>query len=521
MKLVIVHYHLRPGGIRRVIELATPHLARQFNGAVETVALVCGEANDRKWNACFQERLSGIPVEFIVEPAFNYLSEQKRSSHAVSRLVRAAFSRIFAHASANNCLVWAHNLGIGRNLLLTRELTRVCAARGIPLVAHHHDWWFDNRWLRWLEMRRAGFPTLRAAAGTIFPPAAVVRHVAINQADAEILRRHFAKRAGWLPNLTEPEPEPPPARVRAARNWLDRELADDAPVWLLPCRLLRRKNIAEAMLLTRWLRPEAWLVTTGGVSSAQEQAYANRLAAAVRQQGWQLRLGILHGDKQDNPDVNDLVAASEAVLLTSIQEGFGLATLEAAAARRPLIARSLPNVAPDLRRFGFRFPQCYAELLIDPRLFDWPTELRRQQKLFSAWKNRLPGVCRPWAGEPVLLAARTTARPVPFSRLTLAAQLEVLAQPLERSWDLCARLNPFLPTWKRRAAAGRLQITPWPRSAGRWLNGCSYARRFEQIVRAPPQAAPPSDSGIAAQEEFIRARLGSEHLFPLLWPHEP
>ena len=106
----------------------------------------------------------------------------------MSRLVRAAFSRVFAHASANNCLVWAHNLGIGRNLLLTRELTRVCAARGIPLVAHHHDWWFDNRWLRWLEMRRAGFPTLRAAAGTIFPPAAVVRHVAINQADAAILR---------------------------------------------------------------------------------------------------------------------------------------------------------------------------------------------------------------------------------------------------------------------------------------------------------------------------------------------
>src|SRR5439155_11054723 len=303
----------------------------------------------------------------------------------------------------------------------TRALTRICAAQGIPLVAHHHDWWFDNRWLRWLEMRRAGFRTLRAAAWTIFPPAAQVRHVAINQADAEILRRHFAERAGWLPNLTEPAPASSAEGVRAAKNWLDRKLADDAAVWLLPCRLLRRKNIAEALLLTRWLRPEAWLVTTGGVSSAHEQAYANRLAAAVRQHGWQLRLGILHGDEQEYPAVNDLLAASEVVLLTSIQEGFGLATIEAAAARRPLIARSLPNVAPDLRRFGFRFPQCYAELLIDPRLFDWPGELRRQQKLFNAWKNRLPGVCRPFAGEPVLLAARTTARRVPFRRLTLAA----------------------------------------------------------------------------------------------------
>ena len=521
MKLVIVHYHLRPGGIRRVIELATPHLARRFQSAIETVALACGEANDRKWNAWFQEQLSGIPVEFFVEPAFNYLSEQRRPPRAVSRLIRAALAKLFHAASAKNCLVWAHNLGIGRNLLLTRELTRCCSAKRIPLIAHHHDWWFDNRWLRWPEMRRSGFRTLRAAARTVFPPGSGVRQVAINQADAEILRRHFAKRAGWLPNLTEPAPATTPARVRAAKAWLERELADGAPVWLLPCRLLRRKNIAEALLLTRWLRPEAWLVTTGGVSSAHEQAYADRLAEAAGQHGWKLRLGILHGAKQGGPGVNDLLAASEVVLLTSIQEGFGLATLEATAARRPLIARSLPNVAPDLRRFGFRFPQCYAELLIDPRLFDWPTELRRQQTLFNAWKNCLPEICRPWAGKPFLLTAKTTESPVPFSRLTLAAQLEVLAQPPGCSWDLCARLNPWLPPWKRRAAAGRLQITPWPRGAGRWLNGSSYARRFEQIVRATPPVAPPSDSGIAAQEEFIRARLGSEHLFPLLWPHEP
>jgi glycosyltransferase involved in cell wall biosynthesis len=47
---------------------------------------------------------------------------------------------------------------------------------------------------------------------------------------------------------------------------------------------------------------------------------------------------------------------SEAVLLTSIQEGFGLPYLEAAAARRPLVARALPNIAPDCASSGFAFP---------------------------------------------------------------------------------------------------------------------------------------------------------------------
>ena len=41
------------------------------------------------------------------------------------------------------------------------------------------------------------------------------------------------------------------------------------------------------------------------------------------------------------------------MMLTSAQEGFGLPYLEAAALRKPLIARHLPNVVPDLLELGF------------------------------------------------------------------------------------------------------------------------------------------------------------------------
>src|SRR5258706_9845437 len=120
----------------------------------------------------------------------------------------------------------------------------------------------------------------------------------------------------------------------------------DSPVWILPCRMLRRKNVAEALLLTRWLRPEALLVTTGGASSADEQSYFDQIASAARRHGWPLRLGILQGDETHKPTVAELLAASEAVLLTSIQEGFGLPYLEAAAAGGPRPAPAPPNTAP-------------------------------------------------------------------------------------------------------------------------------------------------------------------------------
>jgi hypothetical protein len=347
-----------------------------------------------------------------------------------------------------------------------------------------------------------------------------VRHVAINHSDAAVLQRHFPERADWLPNLTERGRLPEPGRMRAARDWLQGKLGNgDAPVWILPCRLLRRKNLAEALLLTRWLRPEAWLVTTGGVSSADEQHYACKLSDAAHRHHWRLRLGILQGEVTGTPRVAEMLAASEAVMLTSIQEGFGLPYLEAAAAQRPLIARVIPNIAPDLERFGFRFPQYYDEVLIDPRLFDWRAERKRQAGLFGAWKRRLPGACRRWVGHPIALNVGRP-RAVPFSRLTLTAQIQVLARPMEESWGLCVPLNPFLSSWKRRASARGLKKTPWPRSAGNWLSGHAYACRFRRIICAGLKAPLRSDTAVAAQENFIREKLGAEHLFPLLWSRE-
>lgn len=516
LRLVIVHYHFRPGGIRRVIELATPHLRRALG--VDTLVLVAGERADALWDERFRTANPGCRVTWFVEPAFRYLSEQRRAPARVQAEVRQACVRLLA--DAGDTLVWVHNLGIGRNVILAHELTLACEERDVPLVSHHHDWWFENRWQRWPEMRRAGLPNLAAAAAVIFATHRRIRHVAINNADARVLRRRLGTRAAWLPNLSDRPIPPRRAAVKAAQDWLARTLGERAPVWLLPCRLLRRKNVAEALLLGRWLRPEALLVTTGGVSSADEAAYGNRLWEASREHGWRLRLSVLAGDERAKPSVPELLAASECVLLTSILEGFGLPYIEAAAAGRPLVARRLPNIAPDLARFGFRFPQSYADVQVVTALFDWRAERRRQECFLRAWKSELPATCRHLAGEPPLLANDFEPVSVPFSRLTLTAQLEVLRAPAEESWSACVALNPLLRTWRERAANRQLQPSAWPESAEAWLGGEAYGRRFVELLARRPRREPDRYTTAEIQQDFLRVKLGSEHQFPLLWRSE-
>ncbi len=503
--------------MRRVIELATPWLCRGLRPPVREIVLTGGEPPEARWLRDFRTRVAPVAVHCRTEPALSYLAEQNGPTHSIADRIANFLNAILSPAGDEPVVIWAHNQGLGRNLLLTRALARGAAQTGARLLFHHHDWWFDNRWQRWPEMRRHGTRTLDQVARAIFPPTPQVRHLAINHADARILHRHFHSCSAWVPNPGTKNSQPGKAALAGTRRWLRREIRHDGPVWLMPCRLLRRKNIAEALLLTRWLRPEAWLVTTGGVTSTEEQIYANRLQAAARLHRWPLRLGILHQRENQAPTLDELLGASEAILLTSLQEGFGLPYLEAAAAGVPLLARELPNIAPDLRQAGLRFPQSYREVWVHPSLFHWQLETQRQERLFRQWRAGLPKPCRCHAGHPLLLAGDCLPRPVPFSRLTLTAQLEVLAQPPQASFAACAQLNPWLFAWRQRAAAGALHLSHWPRRADRWFGETAFVRRFSKVLGTRPSVGLNTGSGPRAQAEFIQHKLRSENLYPLTW----
>ena len=504
-QLVLIHYHLRPGGVRRVMEMYLPALAA--SGVFEGITLLAGECAEPVWEQNLRATMRGAEFSICIDPAVNYHSGREPDAAGYRRRLRTLIS----HHAGEGAVVWAHNLGLGRNIFLAAELAAWSAETGSTLLSHHHDLWFDNRWARWPELELNGFDSLEKLADAVFGTGASVMHCAINSADQSLVARSMPGRSVWLPNPMGEERRPLPVEIGAARVWLREELGHDGPVWIFPTRFLRRKNLAEAVLLARWLQPDAMLVTTAGVSSPEETVYAHRLETAVREGSWPVRFKLLSGRDGATPSVPALMCAADKVLLTSIQEGFGLPFIEAASLQRPLLARRLGNVDPDLSSLGFEIPGLYEEVMVPTDLFDFSKERRRQEMLFESWKNGLPTECRSLAEKPLLLDAEAT-RPVPFSRLTLDAQLEVLALPPDAAWAAALKFNPVLlhafeqsanpPT---QSAVARNALSP---------SACA-ARLLAAMESIPPEPVSHQQAA-AAQRNFITERLRAEFLFPLL-----
>ena len=493
--LVVVHYHFRPGGVRRVLELLLPELAKRF----KKITLLGGESPDADWGRAI--RSTTPRLRFVIAPAFQYFGTCSPGR------ARDEIRGILQREAGPDALIWAHNLSLGRNMILADEFAAHSARTGVRLISHHHDFWCDQRWARWPEMRDQGFRSLSRAASAAFAADARVLHVGINSSDVRLLSRHM-KCTAWLPNPAGGLARPGKPALARARRWLREELGDGSPVWIYPARFLRRKNFAEAILLTRWLAPEAWLVTTGGVSSPGEAAYASKLQSAARKGRWRVRFGVLARCEARSPSVPELLCAAGSIIMTSIQEGFGFPYLEGAELGCRLVARRLPAIQPDLETFGIEIPGLYDEVLIPPGLFDTKAETRRQRSLFRRWKNLLPAPCRALAGTPLFLAE--PHRPIPFSRLTLAAQLEVLAAPPRDSLSACATLNPMIGNLSGESRA------EWQGAS--LLSPAACAERFFEHVAVFPRQRPSALEARETQAGIIEERLGEKFLFPLLMP---
>ena len=117
--LVVVHYHLRPGGVRRIIELALRHIALATPNPLAAIVLATGEKPEPNWREILTRSLPGTPVHFFWEPAFRYLSEQRSSHEVIRGKVRSALDKLARTFSTAETLFCAQNMIVGLKLILS------------------------------------------------------------------------------------------------------------------------------------------------------------------------------------------------------------------------------------------------------------------------------------------------------------------------------------------------------------------------------------------------------------------
>ena len=500
--LVVIHYHWRPGGVCKVIELTLPSILRSAPENFKKMTLLSGSPESE------HPLIDGLggEVAILSVPAFDYFSEQSQDPDSIGLSIRDALRVVIPEQEADRTLIWFHNPGLARNVILNQEVMRFCEKSGSSLILHHHDFWCSGRWARWQEMERCGRNTLEKAAAITLGSTDRSVQVSINLSDWKSLAGAIGDHVFHLPNPVVRPQRVSSIRIRNLQKWVDQELQTSGPIWVCPTRFLRRKNLLEAILLTRWLRPDALFVTTSGNASVDELPYARMIKNAAEKGGWNVRFGIL--DKPGAPRVDEILRVAEVALLTSVQEGFGMGFVEASASGTPLIARAMPDVMPDLEALGFQFPHLYPEVYIAPSLIDVSAEADRQTQVGLKAMGDLPSVLKS-RFQPTLI---DFDQPIAFSRLTWQGQLEVLNRSPKSAWEACRPLNPVLE--KIHFSLNKLESSPWPTS--RIPNAFRYAKAFWKIANAAANSSPSSpDLVLLAQSRLIDRGLCPLAFFPI------
>lgn len=452
MRALIVHYHLKPGGVTTVIRRQLSALALAGIDA----AVLSGEA------------APGFGGTVSVEPALGYEPPGAGDAPDPERVAAiTAAIRLEADALGPDTVIHVHNPAIRKNASLPAALSAL-AASGRRVVAHVHD--LAEDWRPDVYSRQ--------------PYPEGVCWAAINRFDAEALRAAGAGSAAFLPN---PVPCPRlPDGPRAARGRPRGALV------LCPVRGIRRKNLGETVLLSLFMRPGGRVGVTLPPSSPKDVPYygawretAERLGAPVT-----FGMGLDHG-------LDELYARALAVLTTSVKEGFGMSFLEPAARGIPTTGRRLARVVPDFEAEGLSFPALYDALAVPRGLFDEDAFRRRVgtvvEAALAAFGRRAPGFAASVAGS-VLDAG---GQGPDFGRLDETAQAEALSAlaSSRRARSAFLALNPFVEGWDETAAA---LVPPDPDALSPWSEA-AYGERLASLYRAALE----SGGGAAPDKEKL------------------
>jgi len=320
MKIAIMHYHLKPGGVTTVISQQVRALAQG-----DDVLVLSGET------------APGFDCSVAVIPGIAY--EGRRRVETPERTAADIVNRMQEHFGSLCDVLHVHNPTLRKNDSLLKVL-RILQQRGVKLFLHIHDFAEDGRAYSYYT----GEEYLSDC-----------HYGVINSRDYSVLCDSGLKPEGLhrLFNVVTPIEGVPALPVRNRVVY--------------PVRAIRRKNIGEVILLSLFLPKDMTIAITLPPTSQKDMPLYENWKSFSRRLNLPVEFEV--GTKESFVHV---MATARMVLTTSLKEGFGFSFLEPWTAGRAVIGRRLDAVCPDFEDQGITLPGLYSVLSIPSGLIDTP-----------------------------------------------------------------------------------------------------------------------------------------------------
>ena len=509
------------GGVTSVVLGALGAVAASALHRIESCLLVSGsDANAKNvlarlstLNFNYREgsTTKRVKLDVVCHKELGYLSPAITETTALKNQIKQVLRARYVDT---NSVWWVHNWHIGKNVAWTAALYDIIHEEPHQkILLQIHDFPEQGRASNMERLRRAALPTR-------YPLRPGVRYIFINSHDTTIAERAGipSSRITLLPNpLSIGENKQEIAR----RFTLDAERRDYiraamlgvgsggvqnlSTVFLLyPVRTIRRKNVLEAGLITVLLNrygdisdydttTRYALVTTLPGSSKQESAYS-ALVCQMYREG--LIPGVWNADSQLVPysiRYYELLAAVDALICSSILEGFGYTLAEALMSRKRLICREISVLADLERYYAPNQLQKYDTIAID-----WSTLGINQHKkeIHRGYLERLRTYMKTLSQERYRILTREIEElfdqpSIDYSYLAVPTQVEILrklhhsetAESAESAESIVAENSALLRRISARTAAGPKSVESDIRDEFvAEFNDNRFAARFNHIL---------------------------------------
>ncbi len=362
IKIALFHYHFLPGGVATVAALAVNALLeygldnsmQKDSFLIEEICFISGR----------EENLENLISSKIIKPegnnarigyevchAIDYLSAESQSGSQHEN-TGAADEILKLFKKYSSYIWWIHNYHLGKNPLFTSLLTQYLSENSSQkAILHIHDFPECGR--------LSNLNYLTGYVKSLYPVKKNIRYAAINARDTGYLIRAGIPQC-CVSLLYDPVPDNMVHKPFQDESAEEAEIRDkakkilsgaygkffpgfrpDKPFALYPVRTIRRKNILEAALLAHITGDGFNLIVTLPGVSDQEKKYSDIVKSCFESGSAPGIWGCGSTVYGEAASFDNVIAASDFIISSSVLEGFGYLFIDALRWSKPFAARYL------------------------------------------------------------------------------------------------------------------------------------------------------------------------------------